>query len=194
MKDENRSRELMTVLGEIHDRQITRLLLDVYWRILEPFPDEACIRAFHELVGRAKFFPKPAEFLALLEASRGDRATAAWLDVVAALKRYGNYQSVRFADPVIHTVIEAMGGWASLGMMEEWARPWRQKEFERLYSLLAGRDGRHPAYLSGLHEIQNASGGHPVQQVIDVGARVAIESTSEKGPIMTWLAEASNDR
>jgi hypothetical protein len=123
------------------------------------------------LVGRAKFFPKPAEFLELLEASRGVQATAAWLDVVAALKRYGNYQSVRFADPVIHSVIEAMGGWVSLGLMAERERTWRQKEFERLYSVLVGQDGRHPAYLAGLHEIQNACGGHPVQQVIDVAGR-----------------------
>jgi hypothetical protein len=74
MKDENRFLELMTVLGEIHDRKITRLLLDVYWRVLEPFPDEACIRAFHELIRSAKFFPKPAEFLELLEAKREVRA------------------------------------------------------------------------------------------------------------------------
>lgn len=168
MKDENRFRELMTVLGEIHDRQITRLLLDVYWRILESFPDEVCIRAFHELIGRAKFFPKPAEFLELLEARCGDQATAAWLDVFAALKRYGNYQSVRFVDPVIHSVIEAMGGWVSFGLMEERDRPWRQKEFERLYAVLAGREGSHPAYLAGIHEIKNAAGGYPVRQVIDV--------------------------
>jgi hypothetical protein len=168
MKDEDRFRELMTVLGEIHDRQITRLLLDVYWRILEPFPDEACIRTFHELIGRVKFFPKPAEFLELLEARQGDQATSAWLDVFAALKRYGNYQSVRFADPVIHSAIEAMGGWVSFGLMEEKDCPWRQKEFERLYAVLAGRCGGHPAYLAGLHEINNAAGGYPVQQVIDV--------------------------
>jgi hypothetical protein len=30
MRDENRFRELMTILGEIHDRKLTRLLLDVY--------------------------------------------------------------------------------------------------------------------------------------------------------------------
>lgn len=178
MKDENRFRELMTVLGEIHDRQITRLLLDVYWRILEPFPDEACIRAFHELIGRVKFFPKPAEFLELLEVRRGDQATSAWLEVIAALKRYGTYRSVRFADPVIHSAIEAMGGWVRLGLMEERERPWRQKEFERLYAILAGRDGGHPAYLAGLHEINNAAGGYPVQQVIDVAGRRGMKQLS----------------
>jgi len=171
MKDENRFRELMTVLGEIHDRQITRLLLDFYWRILEPFPDEVCIRAFHELIGRAKFFSKPAEFLELLEGRCGDQATAAWLDVFAALKRYGNYQSVRFADAVIHSVIEAMGGWVNFGLMEERDRSWRQKEFERFYAVIAGREGSHPAYLAGIHEIKNAAGGYPVQQVIDVPGR-----------------------
>ncbi len=193
MKDENCFRELMTVLGEIHDRQITRLLLDVYWRILEPFPDEACIRAFHELIGRVKFFPKPAEFMELLEARQGDQATSAWLDVIAALKRYGNYRSVRFADPVIHSAIEAMGGWVRLGLMEERERPWRQKEFERLYAILANRDGNHPAYLAGIHEIENAA-GYGVPEVIDVGVRSGIKGIAERKPIMAWIEEASNVR
>jgi hypothetical protein len=169
MKDENRFRELMTVLGEIHDRKITRLLLDVYWRVLEPFPDEACIRAFHELIRMAKFFPKPAEFLEHLEARREDRAAAAWLNVVVTLKRFGNYQSVRFPDPVIHSVIEAMGGWVRFGLMEEKERPWKQKEFERFYSILAARGGSHPPYLAGICEIENAANGYRVPAVIDVG-------------------------
>jgi hypothetical protein len=169
MKDENRFLELMTVLGEIHDRKITRLLLDVYWRVLEPFPNDACIRAFHELIRSAKFFPKPAEFLEHLEARREDRAAVAWLDVVATLKRFGNYQSVRFADSVIHSAIEAMGGWVRFGLMEEKERTWKQKEFERLYQVIAARHGSHPPYLAGICEIENAAGGYRVPAAIDVG-------------------------
>jgi hypothetical protein len=169
MKDENCFLELMTVLGEIHDRKITRLLLDVYWRVLELFSDEACIRAFPELIRSAKFFPKPAEFLEHLEARREDRAAVAWLDVVATLKCVGNYQSVRFADPVIHSAIEAMGGWVRFGLMEEKNRPWKQKEFERLYQIIAARGGNHPPYLAGICEIENAAGGYRVPAAIDIG-------------------------
>jgi hypothetical protein len=188
MKDENRFLELMTVLGEIHDRKITRLLLDVYWRVLEPFPDNTCIRAFHELIRSAKFFPKPAEFLEHLEARREDRAAAAWLDVVATLKRFGNYQSVRFADPVIHSAIEAMGAWVRFGLMEEKERPWKQKEFERLYQIIAGRNGSHPSYLAGICEIENAAGGYRVPAAIDVGVSNGIKE------IVGSDGDDSNDR
>jgi hypothetical protein len=136
---------------------------------LEPFPNDACIRAFHELIRSAKFFPKPAEFLEHLEARREDRAAVAWLDVVATLKRFGNYQSVRFADSVIHSAIEAMGGWVRFGLMEEKERTWKQKEFERLYQVIAARHGSHPPYLAGICEIENAAGGYRVPAAIDVG-------------------------
>lgn len=188
MKDENRFLELMTVLGEIHDRKITRLLLDVYWRVLEPFLDEACIRAFHELIRTAKFFPKPAELLEHLEARKEDRAAVAWFDVVATLKRFGNYQSVRFADPVIHSAIEAMGGWVRFGLMEERERPWRQKEFERLYQIIAAQPGSHPLYLAGICEIENAGGGYRIPAAIDVGVNNGIKE------IVGSDGDASHDR
>jgi hypothetical protein len=43
--------------------------------------------------------------------------------------------------------------------MEEKERPWKQKEFERLYQIIAARQGNHPPYLAGICEIENAAGG-----------------------------------
>ncbi len=164
MTNIKRFREMMMILGEIHDRKITGLILDIYWKVLEPFHDDQCLQAFSTLLKTMKFFPKPAEFLELLEARKEDEATAAWMVVVNAVRRIGNYQSVAFPDPVTHSAIEAMGGRVNLGLVEEKDLTWKRREFERLYQVLArnGHNG-HPRYLPGIHELQNGARGYERQ-------------------------------
>jgi len=71
---------------------------------------------------------------------------------------------VRFDDPVIHAVIEAMGGWVRLaGDMKADEEKWKQKEFERLYQVLSKNPRDNvPSYLPGLCEIQNAANGYDI--------------------------------
>ncbi len=95
----------------------------------------------------------------------------AWIEVLETVKRVGHYQSVRFSDPVIHAVIDVMGGWVRLGDMKVDDEKWKQREFERLYEILSKnpRD-RMPEYLPGLSEIQNAASGYEVkQEIISIG-------------------------
>lgn len=68
-----------------------------------------------------------------------------------------------------------MGRWVRFGLMEERDRPWKQKEFERLYPILAARGGNYPPYLAGICEIENAAGGYRVPAAIDVGASIGIK-------------------
>lgn len=156
MKDESKFKEYMLVLGEIFDKEITPALTGVYWKTLEHFSDEQCKRAFEQVIQTAKFFPKPAEFIEILEGRAENKAVHAWIEVNEAVRRFGPYQSVKFSDPVIHSVVQTMGGWPKLMdcTMDEWK--WRQKEFERLYAVITERDGKHPDHLPGIHELENA--------------------------------------
>ena len=62
MKNEVKFKEYMATLCELYDRQISKLLTDLYWKILEPFTDEQCEEAFKEIISSCRFFPKPADF------------------------------------------------------------------------------------------------------------------------------------
>lgn len=157
MQDEIKFKEYLSLLCEVFERKISQSLTDLYWKVLEPFNNEQCEAAFKEVVYSNKFFPKPADFIEILRGKKGDRSTAAWILVLNAVKRVGNYESVRFADPVIHSVIQVMGGWDRLaGTMTLDEEKWKQKEFERLYQVMERR-GNHPEYLPGYCEMQNGA-------------------------------------
>jgi hypothetical protein len=158
MRDETKFKEWMTTLGEIHDKHISELLSSVYWKILEPYSDDQCEKAFSRLIYEAKWFPKPAELIEILDGKRMDRPTQAWIETVNAVRRHGNYISICFHDPVIHAVIEFMGGWGATGEWMDDELKWKQREFEKLYPIMAGR-GKNPKYLPGLCEIDNQAKG-----------------------------------
>lgn len=166
MKNEVIFKEYMAMLCELHNRTLSKLLTDLYWKVLEPFTDEQCEAAFKEIIYTGKFFPKPHDFIEALQGSKKNKATEIWIEVLSAVERIGNYQSVKFPDPVTHSIIQAMGGWPQLCMMESDEVKWKQKEFERLHEVIAGRGGDHPDYLPGTHEIENFKAGHDYQSSI----------------------------
>jgi hypothetical protein len=169
MKDEVKFKEYVAALCEIHDKTISSLRMSLYWKTLEPFSDEECERAFKELIFSSKFFPKPAHFIELLRGKKEDQATRAWVKVLNAVKRYGNYVSIRFDDPIVHSVVCAMGGWPQLGLMKIEEEKWRQREFERLYEVLS-QEGEHPEYLPGICEIENSAKGYDVKaEIVKIG-------------------------
>jgi hypothetical protein len=155
MKNEIKFKEYMTMLCELHDKILSDMMKDLYWKVLEPFNDEQCEDAFKELIYSNRFFPKPADFMEILQGKKQDQATMAWLDVLGAVKAVGNYKSVKFSNPAIHSVINAMGGWPQLCMMESKDEKWKQKEFERLFEVISFHKGTHPAYLPGTFENTN---------------------------------------
>lgn len=170
MRDEIKFKEYLATLCELHDRTMSKLLTDLYWKVLEPFSDEECEAAFKEIIYENKFFPKPADFRDILLGKKANKATLAWLEVLNSVARIGNYQSVKFDDPAIHSVINAMGGWPQLCMMEKSEEKWKQKEFERLYDVISARAGKHPDYLVGTCEQENFKTGHEIEiEVVQIG-------------------------
>jgi hypothetical protein len=170
LKDEVKFKEYIATLCELHDRKVSRLLTDLYWKVLQPFTDEQCEAAFKELIYSSKFFPKPADFMEILNGKKENRATEAWLETLNAIARIGNYQSVKFSDPVIHSVVQALGGWPQLCMMEAKEEKWKQKEFERLYEVIGAQHGKHPDYLPGTTELENYRTGFEREpEVVRIG-------------------------
>ncbi len=160
MKNFTRFQEQMMLIGEVHGRQISQPLLDLYWKVLEPFPDEQCEIAFKRVLLDGRFFPKPVDFLEVLQGRTQDVAALRWVEVVKALKKIGAYESVTFTDAAINSTIEAMGGWIRLGDMLEDDEKWKGKEFERLYSIFSQRGGSHPGYLIGINDLSSQARGY----------------------------------
>ena len=174
MKNFTRFQEQMMLIGEVHGRQISQPLLDLYWKVLEPFPDEQCEIAFKRVLLDGRFFPKPVDFLEVLQGKKENQATEAWLKVLNAVKRVGTYQSVSFDDKAIHSVIDVMGGWEQLCTMKTEDEKWKEKEFEKLYSVITSRPSdNHPQYLPGTVEMSNAVTGHHDRkiEIIAIGTK-----------------------
>ena len=170
MKDREKFLKNMALICDMNDRKISEPLTDLYWKILEPFTDEECENAFKKIIQSCRFFPKPVDFIEILNGKKQDQATIAWIEVLGAVKSIGNYQSVKFSNPAIHSVINAMGGWPQLCLMESKEEKWKQKEFERLYDVINSRDGKHPEYLPGTHEMENFRMGNELErEIIKIG-------------------------
>jgi len=175
-QDELKFAELMAVLAEVYDdgRPPSKLKMEVYFRALEQFDIDSIGNAIKDLIytRTTASFPKPAEIIQEIRGTTSNRATLAWVDVLETVKRVGHYQSVKFSDPVIHGVIEVMGGWIRLaGDMTTDEEKWKQREFEKLYEVLSKnpRD-KNPEYLPGWHEIHNAVTGYDIKpEVIMIG-------------------------
>jgi hypothetical protein len=169
MKNRKLFGEFMMALSEIHGKVITALLNSLYWKTLEPFTDQECEAAFKELIFSSKFFPKPVDFLEILKGNKEDQAGRAWIKVIEAVRRIGNYESVKFDDPVIHSIFKFWGGWGVTADWRECDMKFKQKEFEKLYILMASGK-KHPTYLPGYTEIKNDADGYHLQpEIIKIG-------------------------
>ena len=164
MKNKKKYMEFMNGMAAVFDREVNKILIDVYWKILEPFTDEQCEGAFNKIITTSKFWPKPAEIIEIIQGDGSEKAVLAWIKADKAVRNHGPYVSVRFDDPVIHGVIEILGGWAKFQECpgDEWK--WRQKEFERLYGIVESRGGKVPEYLPGSVEINNNARGYHVER------------------------------
>lgn len=183
MKDYKRFCGMMNTLGEVFDKQMSKLLLEVYWKALAPFSDQEAEAAFSKAMVTCTFFPKPVELIEFISGSLSDRSLLAWEKFTKALAEVGVYQSVQFDDPVIHSVVELMGGWIQAGQWPKDELKWRQKEFERAYTTLQQRkDHPYPKELPGLLALENAAKGFldHVPKPIEIGAHLEPQQIENK--------------
>jgi len=159
MKNNTRFKEMLTLIGEKYGVEVSKSMAKLIWQALKPFTDDNCEKALMGVVLRGRFYKDLLpDLMEALEGSQKDQAVEAWLQVTEAVKSIGNYQSVKFPDPVIHSCIEAIGGWEELGKVtnDEWK--WKRKEFETLYPIMARRR-EHPKMLLGTCDRENIGRG-----------------------------------
>lgn len=156
--------QAMAALGEIYSKEVSKVLVSVYYNALESYPiDEVlkAIQAHTRDTENGQFWPKPADLIRHLEGSNESRAMEAWSKVIKAIGSVGMYRSIAFDDPVIHKVIDEMGGWISVCNTMEDELPFRAAEFQKRYraAVRFGYDS-FPRVLVGYSDQNNMAQGY----------------------------------
>ncbi|MDE2104339.1 MAG: hypothetical protein KGL39_44285 [Patescibacteria group bacterium] len=122
-----------------------------------------------------QFLPKPADVVKMIGGSTMDAALVAWSKLERAVKGVGAWRSVAFDDPLLHAVVNEMGGWIALCevSLRDW--PFKQNEFVARYRGYRSRNEApaYPGHLPGRAEGPNAEIGYQ-EPVVLVGAEDAV--------------------
>jgi hypothetical protein len=164
---------IMAGLGELYGKAVSEILTELYWVALKRFD----IMAIREAVtihinnpDAGRFMPKPADLVGYLEGHANARALSAWSKVIHAIKHLGHYETLVFDDPLIHAVIDDMGGWISLCKVTEKDLSFRSHEFEKRYQNYLRHPPHHyPKQLTGSLNVANRTQGFATNLPILIG-------------------------
>jgi hypothetical protein len=164
---------LLTGIGELYGKGFSKFLVEIYWQALKPYDFQDIRQAFQAHIHNpdvGQFFPKPADIVRAIEGSGETRALQAWSLVEKAIKHIGVYQSIVFDDPLIHAVIEEMGGWIALCAMQIDELPFKAREFQKRYmGFMQKAPKRYPKYCCGIAEGENLRLGYAAPPRVIVG-------------------------
>ena len=63
MNNKKMFKKWISVLGEIHDKEISDILRDEYWEFLQPYTDKQCEEVFKKIFETMRVFPELRDFL-----------------------------------------------------------------------------------------------------------------------------------
>jgi hypothetical protein len=135
--------------------------LVIWWNALRHLDLAAVGEALSRHVANpdtGNFMPTPADVNRMLGGTTQDSALVAWAAVDQAMRRFGPWYSVGFDDPLIHRVLQEMGGWMELSKADDDAWPFRAKEFQARYRgyKMRGEVPEHARWLPGMFEAGNS--------------------------------------
>jgi hypothetical protein len=184
--------KLIAAVFAFYRQDTSEFALNVWWQAATPFDYEAVADALNRHCvnpDNGQFMPKPADVVKMLQGSTKDSALVAWAKVDKGIRQIGTYATVAFDDPIIHAVIQEMGGWVALGTKEEKEWPFIRNEFEARYRGFKARNDvrEYPHALVGIAESQNAQSGFPSDPPVLIGnpevAKKVLENGSDKPTI-----------
>lgn len=184
MLDKGKFKEGMSVLCEMFSREPSKFLLQGYYMVLQSLTEEQFERAIENILADRKYnkLPLPAEIKEMVLGKAEDKAIMALDKLEKGMARIGKYNSAVFDDPLIHAVVETMGGWIKLCSMEweEWK--FARKDFERIYKAYMANFDRIniPTRLIGISEHQNDF------NCLDV--KTQVEYAGDKQQALAWIA------
>jgi len=166
--------EILDFMAEGLGVDMTEVKYRFYFAALSDLTIEEIKRAANHIARTATFFPKPVDFRNAINGNQDEAAIIAWEKVQKGKSKAGQYQSVKFDDPVIHTVIKLMGGWGAVCRLEGHDdEKWQRIDFEKTYKAMQGSNKDHPEYLPGISEIENTAKGFLIKkEVLAIGEKI----------------------
>jgi hypothetical protein len=160
MDDSDRPRfaRALLVLATAFDVDMGEPRMAGYWLGLSDLTIEQVEQACAMALKGAKFFPRPVELREFICGNVADAATRAWLAWRLAAHRLGGGASVIVKDAVLaDTLVAVFGGWPEACALELSREMWasKQKEFDRVFAVMAQRGVVGVRYLVGYHEQNN---------------------------------------
>ena len=128
--------ETIVAVGEQYGKSLSEGVKMLYWQGLINYDLKAVQQALYRHIrnpDNGQFMPKVADIIRMLQGSTQDSALIAWSKVDKAVRSVGTQVTVVFDDPIIHRVLQDMGGWLALGTKQETEWPFVAKEFENRY-------------------------------------------------------------
>lgn len=121
----------MNGVAKVYEREIDAAILDAYWLALRDWPLEDFEAAAGHLLRSSKFMPRPADFQELRKAGR-KTAGEAW-EAARACVRYGGRAT---GDALTDRVVQILGGYRALGMLDSDQMPYIERRFAEHYESL----------------------------------------------------------
>jgi len=172
-RDKREFKELITSVLAFYRQDASTFALQVWWAACQKFDLEqvrSALSAHAVDPERGQFAPKPADIVKALAGTKTDRARVAWGKAFDAMQRIGAYRSVVFDDPVIHAVIEDLGGWTKLCRSDLTELSFLEHRFCEAYRAYSGRpDLAFSARLIGDFEAVNRHEGRKVAPPVLIG-------------------------
>jgi hypothetical protein len=151
--------KLLSRIAEFFNKTLSPNDLEIYWSLLQKYELDSINHALNLHMVNPKngqFMPKPADIIRYIEKDNDLKALYAWDKVTSAVTIVGSYESIKFDDPLIHIIINQMGGWITRCHVNEKQLPFVGNEFQRRYgAYLIYPSPPAPPHLPGFYECQN---------------------------------------
>lgn len=165
LDEKKRFAALIVALSDYYNKTASKGVIAMYWEGLRQYDYEAVEKAawaHTQLPDEAgRWMPLVSDFNKMLAGRTSDQGQIAWSKVDRAIRTVGPYADVAFDDPIIHRVLQDMGGWVLLGAKDDKEWPFVAKEFVTRYQgyKMTGETPEHPTHLVGMATSQNGSAG-----------------------------------
>lgn len=162
---------MLETISKMKNREMTAEIFKLWLAALNSYSFEEIKNAFNRYIQTERGMPEPVDILDILRGTAEDLALAALIKVENAMSRHGSYATVVFDDPVIHAVIDELGGWIRCCHVTESEFPWWKREFRERYKHHAryGLPPRLPATLTGIIDERNLPLGKQPQKPAVIG-------------------------
>jgi|ETNvirome_6_1000_1030641.scaffolds.fasta_scaffold01506_3 hypothetical protein len=142
-QDQNKFKELITVMSETYGEEFTPAKLKLWWNLFKPYPIETFEQALYAHIAcpdAGMFSPKPANLMKFINGTSKDqqqlvedRAEIAWACIEREISRIGSYGTLELEDKQAIAAVKAIGGWRALCMCTYDQLVWKKKEFVSSY-------------------------------------------------------------